>query len=68
MAAIENPEQGPTQVTWKSFDEVEVQAQISTGQAILLQETYDPAWRTYEDGRPVPLRLEPVMNFMLLDA
>ncbi len=68
VAAVENPEQGPTQVTWKSFDEADVQAQVSPGQAILLQETYDPAWRAYEDGRPVPIRLEPVMNFMLLDV
>jgi hypothetical protein len=68
VAAVENPEQGPTQVTWKSFDEAEVQAHVSSGQAVLLQETYDPAWRAYEDGRPVPIRLEPVMNFMLLGA
>jgi hypothetical protein len=68
VAAVENLEQGPTQVTWKSFDEAEVRAHVSAGRAILLQETYDPAWRAYEDGRPVPIRPEPMMNFMLFDV
>jgi hypothetical protein len=68
VEAIENPRQGPTQVTWKSFDEAEVQSHVPVGQAILLQETYDPAWRAYEDGRSVPIHFEPVMNFMLLEV
>ena len=68
VAAVEDPQQGPTQVTWKNFDQVELQARVSQGQSILLQETYDPAWRAYEAGRPVPIRMEPVMHFMLLDA
>jgi hypothetical protein len=68
VGAVEDPQQGPTQVTWKNFDEVDLQARVSQGQSILLQETYDPAWRAYEAGRPVPIRMEPVMNFMLLDV
>ncbi|MGA3028710.1 MAG: hypothetical protein ABSF98_28550 [Bryobacteraceae bacterium] len=68
VAAVENPEQGPTKVTWQSFDEAGLQAHVSAGQAILLQETYDPAWHAYENGRPVPIHMEPVMNFMLLEV
>jgi hypothetical protein len=68
VAAIENPEQRPAPVTWKSFDEAELQGHASAGQSILFQETYDPAWRAYENGRPVPIREEPVMDFMLLDV
>ena len=40
---------------------------LAKGQSLLVQETYDAAWRAYENGRPVSIRREPVMNFMLLD-
>ena len=64
IAAVE---EAPATVQWKGFDEIDVQAQVAAGQSILLQETYDPAWHAYENGKPVPLRIEPVMNFMLID-
>lgn len=32
-----------------------------------MQETYDPAWRAYENGNPLAIHLEPVMHFMLVD-
>jgi hypothetical protein len=65
VAVVEDPQQSPTQVTWKSFDDAELQARVPPGDAILLQETYDPAWHAYENGRPIPIRREPVMDFML---
>jgi hypothetical protein len=65
VAAIE---QAPAAVQWKGFDEASVQAQAAAGQSVLLQESYDPAWRAYENGKPVPIRVEPVMNFMLIDV
>jgi hypothetical protein len=68
VAVVENPAQSATAVTWKSFDEAELRAQVAAGQSILFQETFDPAWRAYENGRPIPIRKEPVMNFMLLDV
>lgn len=68
VAAVESPEQGPAPVTWKSFDEFGLQARVSRGQSILLQETYDPAWHAYEENKPLPIRLEPVMNFMLVEV
>ncbi len=68
LALVESPEQTPSPVTWSSFDEVDVQAQVSRGQSILLQETYDPAWRAYENGKPLPIHAEPVMSFMLIDV
>ncbi len=68
VAVVENPAQSPTTVTWKSFDEAEVHAQVAAGHSILFQETFDPAWRAYENGRPIPIRKDRVMNFMLLDV
>jgi hypothetical protein len=64
---VEAIEQGPASVQWKGFDTVDAAANIATGQSILLQETYDPAWRAYENGKPLTVRIEPVMHFMLVD-
>jgi hypothetical protein len=68
VSLVENVQQNPTQVTWKSFEEVEIQAHVSSGQSVLLQETYDSAWHAYENGKPVRIHIEPVMNFMLIDV
>ena len=65
VAAVE---QNPATVQWKGFEEVDVQANVAADQSVLLQESYDPAWRAYENGKPLPLRIEPVMNFMLVDV
>jgi hypothetical protein len=67
VAAIESPDQRPTLVRWISFEEMEVQAQVPRGQSVLLQETYDPAWHAYENGKPFAIRPEPVMGFMLVE-
>ena len=68
VAVVESLQQSPTPVEWKSFDEAEIQAQVSAGQSVLLQETYDPAWRAYENDKRIPIRPEPVMQFMLIDV
>ncbi len=68
VAVVEDPAQSATTVTWRNFDEAELHAQVAAGQSILFQETFDPAWRAYENGQPIPIRKEPVMNFMLLDV
>jgi hypothetical protein len=68
VAAVDSPGQSPTPVQWKSFDEVDIQAQVPSGRSVLLQETYDPAWHAYENGRPLAIRPEPVMSFILIDV
>ena len=65
LAAID---QGPATVQWKGFDEVSVEARVAAGQSVLLQETYDPSWRAYENERPLPVRVERVMHYMLIDV
>jgi hypothetical protein len=68
VAAVENAGQAETPVQWRGFDEVEVRARAGTGQSVLLQESYDPAWHAYEDGRELTIRREPAMGFMLVDV
>jgi hypothetical protein len=66
--AVENPDQPPTPVTWTGFDHVGVQATVSAGQSVLLQETWDPSWHAEENGTSLSIRPEPLMGFMLIDA
>jgi hypothetical protein len=65
--AVENANQPLTRVTWTGFDEINVEAKLENGQSLLLQETYDPAWKAEENGRPLVIRSEPFMQFMLID-
>lgn len=68
LAIVEGAGRTPTSVAWKGFDEVQVRAQTREGESVLLQETYDPAWRAYENGRRLPMHPEPFLHFMLIDA
>ena len=68
VAVVEDPSRGPAQVNWRGFDSFDVNANAASGEAILIQETYDPAWHAYADGRPVPIRRDPIVGFMILDA
>ncbi|MGH9668320.1 MAG: hypothetical protein ACRD9L_28195, partial [Bryobacteraceae bacterium] len=68
VALVEDPRQGPAPVVWNSFEDFDVQARVERGQSVLLQETYDPAWHAYENGKPLTIRAERVMNFMLLNV
>jgi hypothetical protein len=45
-----------------------VKAEVAAGQSVLIQETWDPAWRAYVGGKHVPIRRDPVMHFMLVDT
>ena len=67
VAAVEDPAHPAATLAWQGPDQADVEAMVSPGEAILLQETWDPAWHAIENGRELPLRLEPVMGFMLID-
>ena len=68
VAVVEDPSRGPARVTWRGSDAFDVHAVVSPGEAILVQETYDPAWRVQANGRTVPVRRDPVMGFMIIDS
>jgi hypothetical protein len=65
--AVEDPAQPFATLKWRNFDEAEIGASANPGQSLLIQETWDPAWHAYENDRELPVRLEPVMGFMLID-
>jgi hypothetical protein len=68
LAEVENPARPAAIIDWKGFDETEVRGQTAPGQAVLVQETWDPAWHAYQNGARVPIRRDPVMGFMLMDV
>jgi hypothetical protein len=68
VAVVENGSQPAVNVDWRGFDELRLHASTGSGQGVLVQETYDPAWRAFDRGRELPIRREPVMGFMLLDS
>ena len=68
VAAVEDPARHEATSTWRGFDEVDIQSNSKPGESVLLQETWDPAWHAYENGKELPLHVEPIMDFMLIDV
>jgi hypothetical protein len=68
LAQVERADRPEVRVEWKGFDEVALGADVGKGQAVLLQETYDPAWRAYERGHELPVRADHAMDFMLIET
>lgn len=65
-------EQGPdvaTTTRWIGTDSVSVHVEqgIQVGQSVLVQETYDPAWRAYAGNTELPIHAD-AMDFMAVDA
>ena len=48
-------------------EEIVVQGRVGTGQSLLIQESYDPEWRAYSNGKEVAIRPDPAM-MMLIDV
>ena len=51
---------------WLGTDALRVKTRVQPGQLLLVQETYDPAWRSYDHGRAVPVSRD-ALGFILLD-
>jgi SAM-dependent methyltransferase len=65
-------EQGPdvaTTTQWNGTDSISVHAAegVQAGQSVLVQETYDPAWRAFAGNTELPIRAD-AMDFMAVDA
>lgn len=63
-------EKGPDSLVTLSrqgTDALSVHANLAAGQSILVQESYDPAWRAWSGGKALPIRKD-AMGFMAIDA
>jgi len=58
---------GRAEVRWLNSDALDVTVEPGEGESLLIEETYDPYWRAYVDGRRVPIQRDAI-GFMLVDA
>jgi hypothetical protein len=68
VSVVENPAEPAATLTWRGFDEAEIDAKAGREQSVLVEETWDPAWHAYENGKELPIRAANPMGFMLIDA
>lgn len=62
-------EEGPearVSMTRSSPEQIRLRVRVAPGQAVLVQESYDPAWRAYAAGQPVAVEKDPVMGFLVV--
>jgi len=69
MSYVDAVETGakPAQCARENNDRLRIQADVAPGESVLVQETFDPAWKAYLGNTPVPIASDPV-GFMLLAA
>ena len=68
-AYAEAIEQGPDirpSMRWPDERSIQVHARVNEGQSVVIQETYDPAWRAWAAGHEVPVRRD-TLGFMRVD-
>jgi hypothetical protein len=64
--AVEQGPEAPVALQWTGTDAMRIQARLTPGQRLLVQESYDPAFRAYVGGRRIPITKD-AFGFMLLD-
>ena len=67
VGAIENGPASPAKLSRNGPDGMRMRAQLKPGQSLLVQESYDPAWHAWSQGRPLPIHSD-AMGFMRIDA
>jgi hypothetical protein len=51
---------------WRGSDELDIEASAQPGEALLVQETYDPDWRAYVNGKSLSIHRD-AAGLMLVD-
>jgi hypothetical protein len=64
---VENGPDSPVTLVREGTDAMLLRAKVGPGQAILVQETYDPAWQAWSNGKRLPLHAD-AMGFMVVGA
>lgn len=69
-AYVDTIEKGPDSVVTvarQGTDAMQLHATLAPGQSIVVQETYDPAWRAWSGDRELPIRKDAI-DMMVIDA
>lgn len=65
--AIERGPDSPVALKWDGTDAMDIHARLGDGQSLIVQESFDFAWRAIENGQNLPIRPD-VVGFMRIDA
>jgi hypothetical protein len=52
---------------WLNSDALDIEVESRTGEALLVEESYDPYWRAYVDGRALSIKPDAI-GFMLVET
>jgi hypothetical protein len=64
---VENGPNSPVTLERQGTDAMLLRASLSTGQVILVQESYDPAWQAWSNSQRLPIHAD-AMGFMVVEA
>ena len=64
---VEHGPDSPVTLEREGTDAMLLRAKLGPGQAILVQESYDPAWQAWSNGQRLPLHAD-AMGFMVVEA
>jgi len=67
VRAVEEGPDSPVTLEWRGPETILLRVSLEAGQTLLIQESYDPAWRAYWDETELEVR-EDVMGQMLVAA
>lgn len=66
--AIEEGPDARTTTAWEGTDRMRIHARVESGQALLVQVSYDPAWHAYAGGKALPVHKDSAAGFSVIDA
>jgi len=64
---IEKGPDSPATLQWNGTDAMRVHAKVAPGQSVVVQESYDPAWHAWSDGKVLAIHKD-AMGLMAIDA
>jgi hypothetical protein len=67
LSLLENGPDREVAMRWDDIGAIRLRASVHQGEALIVQESYDPAWRAFAGGRPLAIRKDPA-GFMLIDV
>jgi hypothetical protein len=53
---VENGPASPVEMAWLGTDAIRLRAAVAADRCLLVQASYDPAWRAYAGGKRIPIR------------
>ena len=59
MKTVEEGPDREVELKWEGPETIVVHVSLLEGESLVVQESYDTAWRAYSQGRAVPIRKDP---------